>query len=292
MIAVVGVVATRRLRRLDAAIERSRSTGCAAHFRAQGIANGRRLVNPLVQRLTGARVAPPGTRAIRRHGRCSLSGPTALRLRSMLSHQLIAATVGAGTIAMTGLAGRAAFGRRAGLMAALLVAGSSKRLALRTRSDCRAGWHCSASRSAYWLAYRFIARASLLLTIALGATVALLAVTRSEQIALVVFLLFPLVLTARGTAWRKRVWLARSHRHMRAPDRAVDCVQQLPVRTPSVPLDWARLSAPRETAMPPTAARCLATTTAVTSTTPACHRTCPRINRSRMSNSGATPSTT
>ena len=51
-----------------------------------------------------------------------LAGPTWLGLRSILSHQMVACAVGVGTVIMTGLAGRAAFGRRAGLIAAGIVA--------------------------------------------------------------------------------------------------------------------------------------------------------------------------
>ncbi len=60
-----------------------------------------------------------------------------------------------------------------------------------------------------WLAYRFHTTPSALLAIALGAVVGALAMTRSEELALMVLMVMPLVLSAGTIQWRRRVtWLA------------------------------------------------------------------------------------
>ena len=57
-----------------------------------------------------------------------------------------------------------------------------------------------------WITYRFHASPSPWLAVALGASVGLLSNTRSEQIALLLFLVLPLVLLAKGIGWTRRVW--------------------------------------------------------------------------------------
>jgi hypothetical protein len=108
---------------------------------------------------------------------------------------------------MTGLAGRAAFGHSAGLIAAGVAAVypnvwlyerelMSEPLALLLVATC------------IWLSYRFHASPSSRLAFALGITIGSLAMTRADAIVLLLFLVVPLVVKARGTAWRRRVvWL-------------------------------------------------------------------------------------
>lgn len=181
--------------------------GLHYHYRALAIGDGRGFVNPLVQMLSGAPKAPPD--ASNPPGwPLVLAGPSALGVRSVLSHQLVSCVVGAATIVMTGVAGRAAFGRRVGLIAAGLVAVYpnvwlyerelvSEPLALLGVATC------------IWLAYLFFKRPGSGLAVALGATIGALAMTRSEQIALLVFLVLPLILFRRSVGWRRRItWLA------------------------------------------------------------------------------------
>ena len=89
------------------------------HYGAIYLADGLGYINPLIRLQTGGSVPnalhPPAWTSV-------LAVPSVLGLRSYLSHQLVACLVGTATIVMTGLAGRAAFGRRVGLIAAALVA--------------------------------------------------------------------------------------------------------------------------------------------------------------------------
>ena len=95
--------------------------GLRFHFRARALADLQGFVNPLQQQLTGAAEAPPDA-SNPPAWPLLLAGPSFVGLRSVLAHQLIACVVGAGTIVMSGLAGRAAFSRRTGVIAAAIVA--------------------------------------------------------------------------------------------------------------------------------------------------------------------------
>ena len=109
---------------------------------------------------------------------------------------------------MTGLAGRAAFDRRAGLIAAGIVA-LYPNIWLYERELMPETLALLGVATCIWLTYRFIEGPTPSLAFGLGATVGLLALTRSEQIALMVFLVLPVILSARGVTWRRRwVWLA------------------------------------------------------------------------------------
>ncbi len=63
--------------------------------------------------------------------------------------------------------------------------------------------------TALWLAYRYRATPNLGFAIALGAVVGVLAMTRSELIAISLLLVVPLILATRTVDWKRRVaWLA------------------------------------------------------------------------------------
>lgn len=181
--------------------------GLQYHFRARALADGLGLVDPWIPILTGAAKAPPDA-----HNPPAwsllLAGPTKLGLGSILSQQLFACVIGSATIVMTGLGGRAAFGRRAGLIAAGLVA-VYPNVWLYERELMPEPLALFGVATCIWVAYRFLANPSPRLAFALGATVGLLAMTRSEQIALLPFLVLPLIMSAQGIVWRRRVgWLA------------------------------------------------------------------------------------
>jgi 4-amino-4-deoxy-L-arabinose transferase-like glycosyltransferase len=138
----------------------------------------------------------------------ALSVPTALGLRSWLSHQIVAAMIGTFTIVATGVAGGAAFGRRTGLIAAALVAVYpnvwlyERELAVETLT--LAGIAVTIA-----LAYKYRAAPGWPRAIGLGALIGLLALMRSELITLTVFLLLPIVLSTSSVALGTRVrWLA------------------------------------------------------------------------------------
>jgi 4-amino-4-deoxy-L-arabinose transferase-like glycosyltransferase len=176
------------------------------HGRALALADGRGYVAVLQQILFGLPEAPrtasqpPGWSGL-------LAVPSLVGLRSILSHQVVAGVIGSATIVMTGLAGRAAFGRRAGLIAAGVVAVypnvwlyerelMSEPLALLLVATC------------IWLSYRFLANPSTRLVVALGIAIGSLAMTRADAIVLLLILVVPVVVKARGATWRRHVgWL-------------------------------------------------------------------------------------
>ena len=94
------------------------SDGIHYHLGANYLADGRGWVNPLSLAFSGQEVPdavhPPGWESV-------LAVASFLGVRTYLGHQLVACLV-AGTIVMTGLAGREAFGRRVGLIAAAVAA--------------------------------------------------------------------------------------------------------------------------------------------------------------------------
>jgi 4-amino-4-deoxy-L-arabinose transferase-like glycosyltransferase len=180
--------------------------GLHYHYRAQALADGRGLVNPLVQQLTNAAEAPPDASNPPAWS-LLLAVPTRLGLRSILSHQLFACLVGAATIAMTGVAGRAAFGRRAALIAAAIVA-VYPYLWLYERELMAESLTLLGIATCIWLSYRFLAKPGPWLALALGVTVGLLALTRAEQIALLPLLVLPLIVFRRAVDCKRRIaWL-------------------------------------------------------------------------------------
>jgi len=88
------------------------------HFAALALADGEGFINPFARDALGKivpdAVHPPAWTLL-------LATASALGLRSYLAHQIIACVVGTAAIVMTGLAGRAAFGARTGLIAAALA---------------------------------------------------------------------------------------------------------------------------------------------------------------------------
>ena len=127
------------------------ATACYYHFAGIYLADGRGFINPSLVSFTGMSVPdalhPPAWTTV-------LAVPSALGLRSWLSHQLIACAVGTATIVMTGLAGRVAFGRRAGLIAAALVA-IYPNVWLYEREVQAETLALLGAATTIWLAYRF-----------------------------------------------------------------------------------------------------------------------------------------
>jgi len=131
-----------------------------------------------------------------------------LGVHSFFSQQVVAAGVAAATIVVIGYAGRRIAGPGVGIVAAAIAAVAPTFFFY--------DWELLSETLAMLLvagvllvAYRFRDRPSVRGALALGVLCGLLALTHSDQGLLVVFLLWPLVLLARGVALRTRwLWLA------------------------------------------------------------------------------------
>jgi 4-amino-4-deoxy-L-arabinose transferase-like glycosyltransferase len=137
-----------------------------------------------------------------------LAGPSALGLKSWLSHQLFTTVIGTATIVMTGLAARAAFGRRVGVIAAALAA-FYPFVWVYERSLLAEPLGMLLTATTIWLAYRFRAQPGLALAVALGAAVGVMAMTTAELLLIAALLVAPLILFVRNVRLNRRLaWLA------------------------------------------------------------------------------------
>ena len=136
-----------------------------------------------------------------------LAIPSLLGLKTPLAHAIWAAVLGAGTIAVVGLAGREMFSKRAGLIAAALAA-------IYPNVFSHDGFLQSETMAIFtvtltvWMAYRFWHRPSIwnAVWVAVGCGLAML--SRSELALLVVFLFLPLLLVTKPADARTRwKWL-------------------------------------------------------------------------------------
>jgi 4-amino-4-deoxy-L-arabinose transferase-like glycosyltransferase len=173
--------------------------GFRYHFGALFLADGqgfRNLFNPGVPD-TGH---PPAWTIL-------LAGPTKLGLRTWLSHQIVTSFVGTATIVMVGVAARSAFGKGVGLIAAALAA-VYPFFWIYEREVVSEPLAMFFIATLIWLAYKFIASPSAGLAIALGAVVGLLAMTKSDQLAIAFLLVAPLIASRREIERRRRFdWL-------------------------------------------------------------------------------------
>ncbi len=181
------------------------SDGIHYHLGANYLADGRGWVNPLSLAFTGQAVPdavhPPGWESV-------LAVFSFLGVRTYLGHQLVACGVGAATVVMTGLAGREAFGRRVGLIAAALAAAYAN-IWLYERELLSEPAALFWIATIIWLAYRFRHRPGLGRAIALGVVLGLLALTRSEMIVMSLLLVTPLIVGRSEVDAKRRLgWLA------------------------------------------------------------------------------------
>ena len=172
------------------------------HFRAQLLADGEGFVLPARQML-GAASNPPDA-GVPPLWSLFLAGPTGLGLRSILSQQVVACLLGGATVFMSGLAGRAAFGRRAGLIAAAIVA-VYPNIWIYERELLSEPLAMLGVATTIWTAYRFLANPTLGWAVGVGVVVGLLALTRAEQIVLLPLLVVPLFLSRRSLSFGRRV---------------------------------------------------------------------------------------
>jgi 4-amino-4-deoxy-L-arabinose transferase-like glycosyltransferase len=178
--------------------------GFAYSVAAHDLVNGLGFINSFVRVTQGVikpdAQHPPGWLLL-------LAGATAAGLRTVLWQQLFACTVGAATIVVTGLAGRAVAGRRAGLIAASLTA-VYPNVWIYERELAAETLALLGVAVVILFAYRLRSRPGLLRAVLLGLAVGLLALTRSEQLALLFVLVLPLVLGLRTASMRQRLmWL-------------------------------------------------------------------------------------
>jgi 4-amino-4-deoxy-L-arabinose transferase-like glycosyltransferase len=174
--------------------------GQAYHRAANLLVDGRGFINPITLAITGKAVPdavhPPAWTVV-------LAAGGFLGMHSTLWQQLIACVVGSLTVAVTGLAGRAAFNSRVGLIAAALAAAYAN-LWLYERELFSEVLALLGVATIIWLAYRYRARPSIGTAIALGAVVAVSALTRSELILASVLIVTPVILGTTKLAWGQR----------------------------------------------------------------------------------------
>jgi hypothetical protein len=175
------------------------------HYRALLLADGHGLVLP-AQQVLGIGGNPPDAQNPPMWS-VVLALFARLGVRSILSQQLVSCCIGAATIVMTGLAGREAFGRRVGLIAAAIVAVYPNTW-IYERELMSEPLAMLGVATVIFLAYRYRAAPRLWLAVVLGAAVGLLALTRSEQILIAALVVLPLILSTRTIPWSRRVlWL-------------------------------------------------------------------------------------
>ena len=182
-----------------------RSDGYRFHWGAIFLADGKGFLNPLSFFLGGVRVPdtghPPGWTIL-------LVGATKIGLRTWLEHAFFASVIGTVTIVMIGLVCKAIFGPRTGLIAAALAA-TYPNIFLYEREVLSETLVLLGIATMLWLAYKFIATPGRGLAVALGAVVGVSAMTKSDQLAIAVLLVAPVILFRRNIAIRRRIgWLA------------------------------------------------------------------------------------
>lgn len=137
-----------------------------------------------------------------------LAGVTKIGFDSVLAYQVVAALVGVATVVMIGLAGREAFGRRVGLIAAT-IASLYPGLWLYERELVSEPLGMLGVATIVFLAYRFRHRPGPWMAVAMGLVLGIAALTRSELIAVSLLVVTPVILAARGFPIGRRIaWLA------------------------------------------------------------------------------------
>ncbi len=171
------------------------------HYGALFLVRGHGFVNPLVRLYGGGDVPsalhPPAWTIV-------LALPSALGQQSYLAHQLVATVVGTLTIVVTGLAGRAAFGARTGLIAAAILAVYPNTWIYEREVEAETLVLLGVAVT-IWIVYRYHDRPSRNGAIALGVAVGVLALTRAELVALIIILVVPLILSTASVSWGTKV---------------------------------------------------------------------------------------
>jgi hypothetical protein len=135
-----------------------------------------------------------------------LAAISVIGLKSVLVHQLWSCLLGAGAVAMTGLAGCEIAGRRAGLIAAAIVA-VSPTFWFNDALLMSESMTIVVTAALVYFAYRFIRRPTFTLAALLGVACGLAMLTRPEAALFVIFLIVPAALVAKGITGRRRIEL-------------------------------------------------------------------------------------
>jgi hypothetical protein len=133
-----------------------------------------------------------------------LSIPSLLGLDTKLPLQIIATLIGTGTIPLMACAGRRLAGPRAGLIAAVIAA-LYPGFWLYEAQLLPETLAIFAVALVILLALQFRARPTWLRALAVGAVCGVLALTRTEMVLLVPFLLIPLTLLTPDASWKRRL---------------------------------------------------------------------------------------
>lgn len=133
-----------------------------------------------------------------------LASSSVIGLRGPVAHMVWSSLLGSGTIAVTGLLGRRVAGARAGLLSAAIVA-FYPNVWLHDGALLSETMAIFVATVAVLLAYRALEHPSLGRVSALGAACGAAALARSELVFLVLVLLLPVTLAARGPRTRERL---------------------------------------------------------------------------------------
>jgi 4-amino-4-deoxy-L-arabinose transferase-like glycosyltransferase len=173
------------------------------HNAANLLANGHGFVEPTF--LTKFAISTPGADHPPAYF-VFLAATSVVGLQSVLVHQLWSCLLGAGAVALTGLAGREIAGPRAGLIAAAIVA-ISPTFWFSDTLLMSESMTVAVTAAVIYLAYRFLRRPTPLLAALLGVACAIATLTRPEAVLFVPFLVVPVALVARGVTTRRRIEL-------------------------------------------------------------------------------------
>ncbi|HEY5024558.1 MAG TPA: glycosyltransferase family 39 protein [Acidimicrobiales bacterium] len=182
-----------------------RLTGDAFYYHSQAnlLASGKGFINPYslyyaLKVVPGASHPPLWTLV--------LALAAVMGIKTFFGQLLYSCAIGAGSVALVGMAGREVAGRRAGLLAAGITAVYPVFL-IDDGSLLAETMVVPLTALAVWSFYRLVHRPSLARAALLGAFCALCALTRSELVLLVGFLAVPAGLLCRGRPWRSRLGL-------------------------------------------------------------------------------------
>jgi 4-amino-4-deoxy-L-arabinose transferase-like glycosyltransferase len=179
------------------------SDGVAYSYGARLLTDGKGFINPLGVMMNGSEIQdgvhPPAWTMF-------LAIFSFLGRESDLDFRYAAAAVGVATVVMTGLAARAAFGNRVGLIAAALAA-VYPNIWLYEHELVSEPLALLGISTLLWCAFRFRARPSVGWAIGLGAVVAVCALTRAELILMSALIVAPTILLARRFTWGRRIGL-------------------------------------------------------------------------------------
>jgi 4-amino-4-deoxy-L-arabinose transferase-like glycosyltransferase len=168
------------------------------HWGANLIADGHWFVEPFFKTFHGRLVPSAGHPPL---WELLLSGVSALGGTSYLAHRAVGCVVGAAAIVLIGLLGRRVGGDRAGVAAAAIAAVYPVMIAA-DGSLMSESLYSLLIAAVLLLALRLRERADVRSAAALGAAIALAALTRSEALSLVVLLALPIALTRGARRWR------------------------------------------------------------------------------------------